>query len=293
MRHFCSGWTPSKPDFRDRVFRSPLRGDPLPSMVDLSQPALGSPFEPVWDQGNIGSCGSFTACADAVFAALRQEGGASCPLPSRLFVYYVTRLVMGPQYVSQDSGVDNRSLVKALAKYGWCDDSLWPYDVRKFAQQPPRECFEQAASRRISEYLAVPQSFDGMKECLAGGDPFIFGFTVYDSLMSPEVSRTGVIPLPTRRDRQKGGHDVLVVGYDNVKQAFKLRNSWSKAWGEDGYGWIPYAYATDPRLASDFWTVRRSGLPSSPPAPPPSPPGDVATVILLDAAGKEIERFGK
>lgn len=29
---------------------------------------------------------------------------------------------------------------------------------------------------------------------------------------------------------------------------------WGEAWGESGYGWLPYAYVTA-GLAIDFWTL--------------------------------------
>ncbi len=36
------------------------------------------------------------------------------------------------------------------------------------------------------------------------------------------------------------GQALLLVGYDDARQAFKARNSWSTAWGEGGYVWIGY-----------------------------------------------------
>jgi len=33
-------------------------------------------------------------------------------------------------------------------------------------------------------------------------------------------------------------------------------NSWSTAWGDQGFGYMPYTYLVDPDLAADLWTVR-------------------------------------
>jgi precorrin-6B methylase 1 len=36
-----------------------------------------------------------------------------------------------------------------------------------------------------------------LKACLAEGDPFVFGFTVYDSFESDVVATTGNMPMPS------------------------------------------------------------------------------------------------
>ncbi|HLG96380.1 MAG TPA: hypothetical protein VKX49_08720 [Bryobacteraceae bacterium] len=43
--------------------------------------------------------------------------------------------------------------------------------------------------------------------------------------------------------------------YDDAKQLFTFRNSWGSSWGDQGYGYLPYAYVLDPSLASDFWVI--------------------------------------
>ena len=42
------------------------------------------------------------------------------------------------------------------------------------------------------------------------------------------------------------------IGKD--KGALKIRNSWGTAWGEAGYGWLPYSYI-EAGLADDFWCL--------------------------------------
>src|SRR3954469_15925510 len=113
------GWRQSQPDFRDHVWQTPehLRGM-APDEVDLSVPPLAAPFEPIWDQSSIGSCGPHAVVGDIVFDLVKH--GITGVMPSRLFTYWVTRQLMGT--VNQDSGVDNRTLLKSLNQYGWCDE---------------------------------------------------------------------------------------------------------------------------------------------------------------------------
>jgi C1A family cysteine protease len=33
-----------------------------------------------------------------------------------------------------------------------------------------------------------------------------------------------------------------------------IRNSWSRDWGEEGYGWLPYSYI-ERGQATDFWSL--------------------------------------
>lgn len=35
-------------------------------------------------------------------------------------------------------------------------------------------------------------------------------------------------------------HGVVIVGWDNARGAWRIRNSWGTGWGEDGYMWIKY-----------------------------------------------------
>jgi len=277
---YSFGWVPSPPDFRDLRYTTPHAVMAvLPDSVDLLTPTLPAPMEPAMNQQQLGSCGPFSASAHLIYDQIHLLGQGTTP--SQLYIYYNARVVMGT--VNQDSGVDNRSLLKSLNKSGWCDYDLWTYDgyQSKFKVRPPEACYTQGADRKIDKYLSVPQSLEQMKGCLAEGFPFIFGFTVYDSFMSDAVARTGIVPMPSRSERVRGGHDVMIYGYDDRTQRFKFRNSWSEDWGNNGSGEIPYAYAQSPNLSSDFWTIRGSFGPT-----PPTPTG--GGVVRVDADKKQV-----
>jgi hypothetical protein len=40
--------------------------------------------------------------------------------------------------------------------------------------------------------------------------------------------------------QEKGGHAMVVTGYDDSKQAYKILNSWSTNFGTNGYAWVSY-----------------------------------------------------
>lgn len=40
--------------------------------------------------------------------------------------------------------------------------------------------------------------------------------------------------------KKRTNHAVLLVGWDDTKGAFLIKNSWSTGWGDGGYGWIRY-----------------------------------------------------
>jgi C1A family cysteine protease len=63
--------------------------------------------------------------------------------------------------------------------------------------------------------------------------------------------------MPRKSERVLGGHAVLGVGYNDKQKRFIVRNSWGTGWGKQGYFTMPYAYLSNPDLASDFWAVQR------------------------------------
>ena len=244
------GWVPDLPDQRDLRYAAPRRIlAKLPAHCDL-RPACPA----VLDQGELGSC-----TANAIASAHRydqmRQAVAGHFLPSRLFIYYNERSLEGT--VKEDAGAQIRDGIKTLAKQGACPESLWPYDIAKFAKRPPRAAYREAEKHQAILYQRLTPTLRQLKGCLAEGYPFVFGFSVYESFESAAVARTGKAPLPGKDERSIGGHAVLATGYDDRRQRFVIMNSWGAGWGDKGYFTLPYAYLTSDGLADDFWTVRR------------------------------------
>ncbi len=241
------GWRPDLPDHRDfRALEPPSAA--IPRSVDLSAFA-----GPVLDQGQLGACTAHGLAG--VLEWLDRKRGQQPRMISRLFQYYNTRWIEGT--TASDSGGTIRDAVKAAATYGECPEVEWPYDVQKFADRPAVSCYSVAKTDVALQYWRVRQDPFPGAQCLAAGFPVVFGFVVYESFM--QIGPDGVAPMPEPGEQPVGGHCVWQLGFDLGTRLVKCRNSWGPDWGLGGDFFLPIEYVSNPQLASDFWTVRKTG----------------------------------
>jgi C1A family cysteine protease len=242
------GWAPDLPDHRDFLYSANLALlTTLPAKADLRPQC-----PPIYDQGQLGSCTANSIGAAFEFDQMKQKEKSF--MPSRLFIYYNERVIEGT--VSSDAGAQIRDGIKSINQQGVCPETDWPYVITKFAAKPPPKAFTDGAKNKAILYQRIARTLPQMKACIAGGYPWVFGFTVYESFESAQVAQTGIVPMPGSNEQVLGGHAVLCVGYDDSQQRFIVRNSWGTSWGVQGYFLMPYAYLLDANLSDDFWTVR-------------------------------------
>lgn len=296
MQNFRRGWVRQNPDPRDFVFNA-LLASSLPPWFDNSK-NMG----PLLNQGRLGACGPFSATECITYDQKIQ--GLSLVSASELFIYYNTRILMGT--VNDDSGVDNRHMLKALNKQGFPPLADLPYadDATTFKQKPSASVYANAMPNLIQNYSTVAQNSTAMQGCLASGRVFLYGFTVYDSMLTDAVDVSGIVPMPPQPDDAvAGGHDVTITGFNASggdlpgiqpgkhwpNNTYRFRNHWVLAdgspWGDGGYGYMPFAYAHDVRLAGDFWVI--NAIPGV--SPTPTPRTGIARVVLLDANGNMLQ----
>ncbi len=244
------GWRPSgRPSAHPR-YATPVHhtAGNLPRSVDLSPECPA-----VYDQGELGSC---TANALAgLFQFLLMKLGKPSFAPSRLMIYWGERQIEGT--VNEDSGANGDDGMTFLQTKGVCRETTWPYDPTRFTEIPPTNAWAEAATHKLGSPMTIDNTnLLEIKSCLASGYPIAFGFIVYPELESEKVAQTGILNMPGLFERPIGGHEVLMVGYDDATRHFKIRNSWGPGWGQSGYFEMPYAYATNPELASDFRSAK-------------------------------------
>ena len=132
------------------------------------------------------------------------------------------------------------------------DESLWPYDISQFAVKPPDAAFIAAKPHLVLK-RSIVTTLDDIKWALADKHLVPFGITIYESFESDAVATSGIVPDPQPNEGILGGHEIAIVGHDDARQMFKVRNSWGNSWGLEGYFWASYKYVMS--SGSDFEVI--------------------------------------
>lgn len=265
--HYKLNWKRSPSDARDLKFaaRMPAAFD-LPASADIS-----ASIPEVYDQGAIGSC---TGNAGAMVGLHQSRLQNREILPSRLMLYYGARELESS--VSSDDGAYIRDVFKAWSKVGVCPETIWPYNENEVLSRPNQAAYKEGIKTLAEAYVSLNNTvISELKTCLAMGRPFVLGFTVYEKFMYGSWKDT--MPMPKSGESILGGHAVTCVGYDDAKQAFRIKNSWSTNWKDKGYFWMPYAFITNRNFCDDFWTLQKIT-----PGPIPVPtPVNITSIVDL------------
>jgi len=203
---------------------------------------------PILDQGNLGSC----VCNSAsLIISTQTKNRVSI---SRILLYALCRIYDNSS-LDQDSGTTVLTCCKIIKNNGACLESVYPYTINNFSLLPSLNVFKSCNLFKNFTYYSINQDLNTLKQCLVTYNmPITFGIYVYDSFLSIQVAKTGIVPMPnTKTETLQGGHCVTMVGYDDNKSWFICANSWGTSWGSNGLFYLPYNYVLDPNLAGDFF----------------------------------------
>ncbi len=233
--------------------------DYLPEEVDLS-----AKFPTPGDQGQQSSC---TAWATGYAMRSYYEGRR------RNWNFSSPRQIISPAYIynrlhdfrgSCDTGTSISDALDLLKSDGAPTLAAYPYLENDCARPPNSDLARGVSEFRISGWSAVDnKKLDDAKGQLARGNPVVFGMEVsdqFENLTGPSIYDDTASP-------RTGGHAMVLVGYSERRQAFKVMNSWGTQWGDGGFGWVSYRAA---RQLSDLMFVME--VPDYVrPAPTPAP----------------------
>lgn len=204
----------------------------LPSSFQLITP-------PVGNQGNEGSCVPFAIA----YAARSIEQ------------YYTTNAtgysfdtnIFSPEYVYNQTRMGDcgagSSIVQVLDLIKNQGVSTWqsmPYsDLNGCSLQPTSSQILNASLNKISSYVTIANTDQvAIKTMIASKHPVITNVIADNGFMNATAgftwkaySGSGALP-----------HTIIICGYDDNRQAYKVMNSWGTAWGDAGFSWIDYSY---------------------------------------------------
>lgn len=246
------------PNYRLGGYLAATNDQPVPTLqqvAELKLPPhidLRSMCSPVENQGGVGSC-----TANAVVGALEYHQirhGQKLTDLSRLFVYYNARRLSDREHV--DNGTSMPHVMASVLAFGVCAEQLWPYDEARWSERPGNNCYNNAITLPGLHYAQISPG-EECKSVLAAGLPVVFGMQVPTQALMVVAKGSGHVPAPQNGqwEQPNGAHAMLIVGYDDGKNAWLVRNSWGPSYGIGGHVWIDYQVMDHYCLRDGFWTV--------------------------------------
>ena len=204
--------------------------DNLPSSMDYStdMPEIG-------DQGHQHSCVAWaTAYAFKGFAEKKENGSNLKFSPS--FVY--NQINNG-----KDQGSFFEDALRVLSQQGASPWDDMPYIESDYTTQPSETVKQKAKPYCIFQWRRINTAdMKEVKMFLNAGFPIIIGANVDEGFQAGKRNGSDDYVWKSYSGKDLGGHAMLVVGFDDSKNAFKVMNSWGRNWGNNGYGWIDYQF---------------------------------------------------
>ncbi len=207
---------------------------------------LSPHFDGIRSQDSLGACTAFAATSmfEYILNILKLKSKNTWLSP--LFLWYKTREAMGEPL--DDTGPYSCTLpMDMLFKHGVCWESLWSFEEKstlKYQRTPDASAIMDAVNKKIVKFYSLSKDDpDQWVHELLAGNPINIGAGVpmnFGSNLDGKKLYNDYVP------QSRGGHAMVIVGYHShypidgkgVK-CFKIRNSWSSKWGENGYIWVP------------------------------------------------------
>ncbi|OCK74297.1 cysteine proteinase, partial [Lepidopterella palustris CBS 459.81] len=136
-------------------------------------------------------------------------------------------------------------------------------DIYYDSDRPYLACGDRTGrTLKIGDYYKLA-SVDDQKRWLAEVGPITAGIIAYDDFSHWDPSK-GVYTYDGKSQKNRA-HGMLIVGYDDTRSCWIVRNSWGSDWGDAGYGYIKYGEVEIDSYSKygitninpDHWTRRR------------------------------------
>lgn len=218
----------------------------LPEMVDHR-----SEQSPVKNQGGRGTC-----VAHASMAVIEAFGHIPDDLSEQYTHYKFNEIEGRPHNINSGLRTTNAAPYLARSDGRVCLESEWPYITQQGTINsmvadgvygPPQAAVANQTYGYGQYKIITDQGLTGesikntryLEALLYKGYNIVIGTWVSwddkdnNGILDPVLDPNGD-PIG------RGGHAMLVVGYNRTSQYFILKNSWGRGWGHDGYAYLHY-----------------------------------------------------
>jgi C1A family cysteine protease/fibronectin type 3 domain-containing protein len=211
----------------------------LPSSFDIS-----ASMPPVGSQGGQGSCVAWSVAyaTKSYQEYIERKDKTNWNYIDGAKINYSR--IFSPAFVYNqiNGGKDNGSVIEnALALVVSKGVPTWetmPYTDRDFKTQPTASQMEAASKFKAKEFLRIKSTeINDIKKQITLGRPVVTGIPVSEGFYS-----LGKKVYSVPKGTNLGGHAIVIVGYDDSLNAFKIQNSWGTGWGDKGFGFIDYQF---------------------------------------------------
>jgi C1A family cysteine protease len=218
-------------EYKDIALATSAMMGTLPSKIDLS-----SWFPSPGNQGQQSSC---VGWAVAYGLKSYQEARERNKKPVSNTQIYSPSYIYNQIKLGHCGG--GSSIVEALnllKSSGVANMNDFPYSEFECSSIPSHNVKQKAKDNAIAEWRRVNYRDDiEVKSQLNSGFPIVIGMRVDQGF--ERLSLNQIYQGPS--GQEKGGHAMVVVGYDDSKQAYKILNSWGINFGTNGYAWVSYS----------------------------------------------------
>lgn len=153
----------------------------------------------------------------------------------------------------QDMGSFGSTAAWVLSNLGACEESVCPNNGQGYFNYPSSAALAAAKQNTVAAYQVMDLA--DLRTCLSEGYPAWLGCPVFPSFVSSaEVMQNGVIPIPAPHEAVAGGHEMKVIGHDDLAGMLLIDNSWGTDVGIGGRFKMPYDYFH--KYVSECYTAR-------------------------------------
>lgn len=206
---------------------------PPSSGVHLAMP-------PVGNQGGEGSCVPFAIGYAARSAEKYYQTGASS--------YSNSTNIFSPEFLynqtkfSSDcaSGTSMQTVLDLIKLKGVSTFASMPYSSANGCSLMPTSAqFAEALNYTINGYSKIYYTDrTAIKSMISQNHPVIVTMLADNSF----INATSGFIWKTFSGSGMLAHCIVICGFDDTKNAYKIMNSWGTSWGDAGYSWIDYNF---------------------------------------------------